>query len=84
MKSYQKISKTPIKIANKVYVIGGGNVAIDAARSLNRLGIEVHLMYRRSMDELPARKMEVRHALEEGIIFDLLKLPKEILVHESC
>lgn len=82
MKSYQKISKTPIKIANKVYVIGGGNVAIDAARSLNRLGIEVHLMYRRSMDELPARKMEVRHALEEGIIFDLLKLPKEILVDE--
>ena len=81
MKAYNS-SKTPIKIANKVYVIGGGNVAIDAARSLNRLGIEVHLMYRRSMDELPARKMEVRHALEEGIIFDLLKLPKEILVDE--
>lgn len=81
MKAYNS-SKTPIKKGNICYVIGGGNVAIDAARSLNRLGIEVHLMYRRSMDELPARKMEVRHALEEGIIFDLLKLPKEILVDE--
>lgn len=80
MKSYKDDSKTPIKRANICYVIGGGNVAMDVARSLKRLGIEVHLMYRRSMDELPARRMEVIHAKEEGIIFDVLKLPKKILV----
>ena len=82
MKAYNN-SKTPIKKGNTCYVIGGGNVAMDAARSLRRLGINVHLMYRRSMDELPARKMEVSHAMEEGIVFDLLKLPKEILVDDD-
>ena len=82
MKAYNS-SKTPIKKGNVCYVIGGGNVAMDAARSLRRLGINVHLMYRRSMDELPARKMEVSHAMEEGIVFDLLKLPKEILVDDD-
>ena len=83
MKSYKDDAKTPIKRANTCYVIGGGNVAMDAARSLKRLGMEVHLMYRRSMDELPARRMEINHAREEGIIFDLLKLPKKILVDED-
>lgn len=82
MKAYNN-SKTPIKKGNVCYVIGGGNVAMDAARSLKRLGCEVHLMYRRSMDELPARRMEVEHAKEEEIIFDLLKLPKEIIVDEN-
>ncbi|MBQ9318405.1 MAG: NADPH-dependent glutamate synthase [Bacilli bacterium] len=83
MKSYKNDANTPVKKASIAYVIGGGNVAMDAARSLRRLGIEVHLMYRRSMDELPARKMEVNHAIEEGIIFDTLKLPKKILVDED-
>lgn len=78
MKAYLD-SKTPIKKGNVVYVIGGGNVAMDAARSLRRLGMEVHLMYRRSMEELPARKMEVCHAKEEGIIFNLLENPVKIL-----
>ncbi len=79
MKSYENNSKTPIKKSGVVYVIGGGNVAMDAARSLRRLGMEVHLMYRRSMEELPARKMEVMHAKEEGIIFNLLENPVKIL-----
>lgn len=83
MKSYKNNANTPVKKSSIAYVIGGGNVAMDAARSLRRLGIEVHLMYRRSMDELPARKMEVNHAIEEGIIFDTLKLPKKILVDED-
>ena len=83
MKSYNSDSFTPIKKGKVVYVIGGGNVAMDAARSLKRLGCEVHLMYRRGMDELPARKMEVNHAKEEGIIFDILKLPKKILVDDD-
>ena len=83
MEAYKDSANTPIRKAKVAYVIGGGNVAIDAVRSLRRLGIEVHLMYRRSMDELPARKMEVSHALEEGIIFDLLKLPKRILTDED-
>ena len=57
-----KDSSTPIKKGKIAYVIGGGNVAMDAARSLRRLGMEVHLMYRRSMDDLPARKVEVTHS----------------------
>ena len=73
MGAYKSDSNTPIKKGSVAYVIGGGNVAMDAVRSLKRLGIEAHLMYRRSMDELPARKMEVIHAEEEGIIFDLLR-----------
>lgn len=79
MKSYEVDAKTPIKKGKIAYVIGGGNVAMDAVRSLRRLGMETHLMYRRSMEELPARKMEVKHAMEEGVIFDLLSNPKRIL-----
>ena len=80
MKVYKKNSKTPIKNAKKAYVIGGGNVAMDAVRSLKRLGIESHLMYRRGEEELPARKVEIEHAKEEGIIFDLLTNPTKILL----
>jgi len=83
MGSYKKGSKTPIKKVRKAFVIGGGNVAMDAVRSLKRLGIDAHLMYRRSMEELPARKVEVEHALEEGIKFDLLQTPVEILTDEN-
>ena len=80
MGAYKETSKTPIKKGKIAYVIGGGNVAMDAVRSLKRLGMEAHLMYRRSEEELPARKMEVEHAKEEGIIFDLLKNPVRILI----
>ena len=83
MGSFKDKAKTPIKRAKKAYVIGGGNVAMDAVRSLKRLGIESHIMYRRSKDEMPARKMEVEHAEEEGIIFDFLKNPKKIIVDEN-
>ena len=83
MKAYKNDSKTPIKKVKKAYVIGGGNVAMDAVRSLKRLGIDAHLMYRRSEEELPARKMEVEHAKEEGIIFDLLENPKRILTDDN-
>ncbi len=83
MGGYKKDSKTPIKRGKKAYVIGGGNVAMDAVRSLKRLGIDAHLMYRRSMEELPARAMEVEHAKEEGIKFDLLTNPVEIIVDKD-
>ena len=83
MGSFKDTSKTPIKKVKKAYVIGGGNVAMDAVRSLKRLGIDAHIMYRRSEEELPARLMEVGHAKEEGIVFDLLTNPKEILVDEN-
>ncbi len=83
MASFKDDSKTPIKKAKKAYIIGGGNVAMDAVRSLKRLGIDAHIMYRRSEEELPARLMEVHHAKEEGIVFDLLTNPKEILVDEN-
>ena len=83
MGAFKKDSKTPIKKAKKAYVIGGGNVAMDAVRSLKRLGIEAHIMYRRGEDELPARKMEVEHAKEEGIVFDLLKNPVKIITDEN-
>lgn len=83
MGAYKKDCKTPIKKAKKAYIIGGGNVAMDAVRSLKRLGIETHLMYRRSEEELPARKMEVGHAKEEEIIFDLLTNPTRILTDEN-
>ncbi len=83
MKSYRDGSQTPIKNAKKVAVVGGGNVAMDAARSAKRLGAEeVYIVYRRSMDELPARHEEVEHAEEEGIIFKLLCNPTEILGSE--
>ena len=83
MGAFKKDSKTPIKVGKKAYVIGGGNVAMDAVRSLKRLGVDAHIMYRRSMDELPARKMEVEHAVDEGIKFDLLKNPVKILTDEN-
>ena len=83
MGAYKDDSKTPIKKVKKAYVIGGGNVAMDAVRSLKRLGIEAHLMYRRGEEELPARKMEVEHAKEEGIVFELLRNPKRILTDDD-
>ena len=83
MGAYKENSKTPIKKGKKAFIIGGGNVAMDAVRSLKRLGIDAHLMYRRSEEELPARKVEVTHAKEEGIVFDLLTNPIEILTDEN-
>ena len=83
MGAYQNTAKTPIKKGKVAYVIGGGNVAMDAVRSLKRLGMEAHLMYRRSEEELPARKMEVEHAKEEGIIFDLLRNPVKVLTDDN-
>jgi glutamate synthase (NADPH/NADH) small chain len=70
---------TPIKLGKRVAVIGGGNVALDAARTALRLGAEVHLVYRRSLDEMPARGEEIHHAQEEGIVFDLLANPTQII-----
>ena len=83
MKAFRDDFDTPIVAGKKVAVIGGGNVAMDAARTALRLGAEVHIVYRRSEEELPARVEEVHHAKEEGIIFDLLTNPKEILVDEN-
>ena len=83
MKSFSEDSKTPIKHGKKVAVVGGGNVAMDAARTALRLGSEVHIVYRRSEEELPARVEEVHHAKEEGIIFDLLTNPVEIMQDEN-
>lgn len=74
---------TPIMRGHKVAIVGGGNVAMDAARTALRLGAEVHVVYRRSEEELPARVEEVHHAKEEGIIFNLLTNPTEILVDEN-
>ncbi len=83
MGAFKDKAKTPIKDAKVAYVIGGGNVAMDSVRCLKRLGIETHLMYRRGEEELPARKMEVMHAKEEGIIFNLLTNPTKIIVDEE-
>ncbi len=83
MKAFREDSKTPIMRGKKVAVVGGGNVAMDAARTALRLGAEVHIVYRRSEAELPARVEEVHHAKEEGIIFDLLTNPVEILSDEN-
>ena len=83
MKAFDPTSNTPIMHARKVAVVGGGNVAMDAARTALRLGAEVHIVYRRSEEELPARVEEVHHAKEEGIIFDLLRNPVEILHDEN-
>lgn len=83
MGGFKDDSKTPIKKDGIAYVIGGGNVAMDAVRSLKRLGVDAHIMYRRGEEELPARKVEVEHAKEEGIVFDLLTNPKEIIVDEN-
>ncbi len=83
MKAFLEDYDTPIVHGRKVAVVGGGNVAMDAARTALRLGAEVHIVYRRSEAELPARAEEVHHAKEEGIIFDLLTNPTEILVDEN-
>ncbi|MDW2796647.1 NADPH-dependent glutamate synthase [Clostridium boliviensis] len=83
MKAFRDDYDTPIVAGNKVAVVGGGNVAMDAARTALRLGAEVHIVYRRSEAELPARVEEVHHAKEEGIIFDLLTNPVEILTDEK-
>ena len=83
MKAFDENYDTPIFAGTNVAVVGGGNVAMDAARVAARLGACVHVVYRRSEAELPARAEEVHHAREEGIIFDLLTNPKEILVDEN-
>ncbi len=84
MKAYLPTSKTPIRTGKKVAVVGGGNVAMDAARSALRLGAEtVYIVYRRGMAELPARKEEVEHAEEEGIIFKTLCNPVEIHANDE-
>ena len=79
MKAYRSDSHTPIQRGKCVAVVGGGNVAMDAARTAKRLGAEVHIIYRRGEEELPARREEIEHAKEEGIIFDLLTNPTRIL-----
>ncbi len=83
MKAYRDDYMTPIMKGKKVVVVGGGNVAMDAARTALRLGAEVHVVYRRSEAELPARAEEVHHAKEEGVIFDLLTNPKAIHADEN-
>jgi glutamate synthase (NADPH/NADH) small chain len=84
MKAYLDTSSTPIKQSKNVAIVGGGNVAMDAARTAKRLGAEnVYIVYRRGMEELPARKEEVEHAEEEGIIFQTLTNPVEILAAET-
>ncbi|MCQ2187016.1 MAG: NADPH-dependent glutamate synthase [Bacteroidales bacterium] len=83
MKAYRSDYMTPIHAGRKVCVVGGGNVAMDAARTALRLGAEVHIVYRRTEVELPARREEVHHAKEEGIVFDLLTNPVEVLGDEK-
>ena len=83
MKAFREDYDTPIYRGHKVAVVGGGNVAMDAARTALRLGAQTHIVYRRSEAELPARVEEVHHAKEEGIVFHLLTNPKEILVDDN-
>ena len=83
MKAFRDDYRTPIVKGKVVCVVGGGNVAMDAARTALRLGAEVHVIYRRSEAELPARAEEVHHAKEEGVIFDVLTNPIEILEDEE-
>ena len=83
MKAYLPTSKTPIRTGKKVAVVGGGNVAMDAARCSKRLGADVYIVYRRGMEELPARHEEVEHAEEEGIVFKTLTNPTEVLGDEN-
>ncbi len=84
MKAYRENPETPIMKGGKVAVVGGGNVAMDAARTALRLGAEkVYIVYRRSMEELPARREEIEHAIEEGVEFMLLNNPVEILGYEN-
>ncbi|MDM8131677.1 NADPH-dependent glutamate synthase [Clostridium butyricum] len=83
MKAFKEEYETPVRTGRKVAVVGGGNVAMDAARTALRLGAETHIVYRRSDAELPARAEEIHHAKEEGIIFDVLTNPTEILTDEN-
>lgn len=83
MKAFKEDYDTPVKIGKRAAIVGGGNVAMDAARTALRLGAESHIVYRRSEAELPARKEEVHHAKEEGVIFDILTNPVEILSDEN-
>lgn len=83
MRAFESDSHTPIMRAKRVAVVGGGNVAMDAARTALRLQSEVHIIYRRSENELPARAEEVHHAKEEGVIFDVLTNPTEILTDQN-
>ncbi len=83
MKAYLPDSDTPVQKAARVAVVGGGNVAMDAARCAKRLGAEVYIIYRRGMQELPARHEEIEHAIEEGIIFKTLTNPVEILGYQN-
>lgn len=83
MKAFDEEYDTPVKIGKKVAVVGGGNVAMDAARTALRLGSESHIVYRRGTEELPARIEEIHHAEQEGIIFDTLTNPVEILTNED-
>ena len=83
MKAFRDDYLTPIHTGRKVCVVGGGNVAMDAARTALRLGAEVHIIYRRTEAELPARKEEVHHAIEEGIVFDMLTNPVEVIGDEK-
>ena len=83
MKAYRADSTTPVQHAKRVAVVGGGNVAMDAARCAKRLGAEVYIVYRRGMEELPARREEIEHAMEEGIVFKTLCNPTEILGYRN-
>ena len=83
MKAFKNESHTPLNLGKKVAVVGGGNVAMDAARTSLRLGAETHIIYRRSEKELPARLEEIHHAKEEGVILDVLTNPTEILTDEN-
>lgn len=83
MKAYLPNSDTPVQRAKRVCVVGGGNVAMDAARCAKRLGAEVYIVYRRGMQELPARKEEIEHAIEEGVIFKTLTNPTEIIGYSN-
>ncbi len=83
MRAYRDDYMTPVHTGGKVCVVGGGNVAMDAARTALRLGADVHIIYRRTQTELPARKEEVEHAIAEGIAFDMLTNPVEILSDEN-
>ncbi|MBB6631700.1 NADPH-dependent glutamate synthase [Clostridium algidicarnis] len=83
MKAFKEGYSTPIRVGDRVAVVGGGNVAMDAARTALRLGAESHIVYRRSESELPARAEEVHHAKEEGVVFDLLTNPVEILTDDK-
>lgn len=83
MKAYREDYMTPVHIGRKVCVVGGGNVAMDAARTALRLGSEVHIVYRRTEAELPARREEVHHAVEEGIVFNMLTNPVEVIGDEK-